>query len=388
MNALGEPCMTRLLAAAKAAVRAACRVTAAVQASAFSHIAKPDESPVTVADFAAQAVVAIVLRHELQLPPGAAFYMMGEEDEATFRGAGPDTMSRAAALVQGAVPKSAFATATCGDGCSAWSAEDVADAIRCGGYSGMQQADGSAHQPFWVLDPVDGTKGFLRRGQYAVGLAYIARGAVSLAVIGCPNLPYPALDCGYVPGSLAARELGERDAGATLRAGATTLCSALAGSGAFQEALEPTAEKAAAAPMRLRVCSAQPSSPDFLLAQSFERSESDGVACDHLRAALSISSPPLRLDSMVKYCLVARGEAAAYFRLLGGSYRECIWDHAPGSLLVAEAGGVVSDVNGAALDFRHGQRLTNNVGIIASNGTAHAAILAALRETLPGDGGR
>ena len=91
---------------------------------------------------------------------------------------------------------------------------------------------------------------------------------------------------------------------------------------------------------------------------------------------------------MVKYCLVARGEAAAYFRLLGGSYRECIWDHAPGSLLVAEAGGVVSDVNGAALDFRHGQRLTNNVGIIASNGTAHAAILAALRETLPGDGGR
>ncbi len=87
---------------------------------------------------------------------------------------------------------------------------------------------------------------------------------------------------------------------------------------------------------------------------------------------------------MVKYCLVARGEAAAYFRLLEGTYCECIWDHAAGSLLVAEAGGQCSDVHGSALDFRHGQRLTKNVGIVASNGVAHADILATLMQTLPG----
>ena len=41
----------------------------------------------------------------------------------------------------------------------------------------------------WTLDPIDGTKGFLRGGQYAVCLALIVDGRVVLGVIGCPNLP-------------------------------------------------------------------------------------------------------------------------------------------------------------------------------------------------------
>ncbi len=39
-----------------------------------------------------------------------------------------------------------------------------------------------------VLDPIDGTKGFVRGGQYAVGLAYVIAGVPVLAVVGCPNL--------------------------------------------------------------------------------------------------------------------------------------------------------------------------------------------------------
>ena len=41
---------------------------------------------------------------------------------------------------------------------------------------------------YWTLDPVDGTKGFLRRGQYAVSLALIEDGKVVAGVLGCPNL--------------------------------------------------------------------------------------------------------------------------------------------------------------------------------------------------------
>jgi HAL2 family 3'(2'),5'-bisphosphate nucleotidase len=232
---------------------------------------------------------------------------------------------------------------------------------------------------------VDGTKGFLRRGQYAVGLAYVIHGAVSLAVIGCPNLPYPALVAGFVPGSIAALETGAVQAAtkADVAVRVGTLCSAIAGGGAFQEALDATAEDAAAAPTRLHVSTALPSSPNFIIAQSFERTDSDAAACAHICHTLSIASVPLRVDSMVKYCLVARGEAAAYFRFLGSAQRECSWDHAPGSLIVTEAGGAVSDAYGAALDFSHGQRLTENVGVIASNGAAHAAIVAALKDTLP-----
>jgi 3'(2'), 5'-bisphosphate nucleotidase len=38
------------------------------------------------------------------------------------------------------------------------------------------------------LDPVDGTKGFLRGGQYAVCLALVVDGEVQLGVMGGPNL--------------------------------------------------------------------------------------------------------------------------------------------------------------------------------------------------------
>ena len=41
----------------------------------------------------------------------------------------------------------------------------------------------------WALDPIDGTKGFLRGGQYAVCLALIKDGEPVLGVVGCPNLP-------------------------------------------------------------------------------------------------------------------------------------------------------------------------------------------------------
>ena len=41
----------------------------------------------------------------------------------------------------------------------------------------------------WVLDPVDGTLGFVRGNQYAVALALIVDGRVVLGVLGCPNYP-------------------------------------------------------------------------------------------------------------------------------------------------------------------------------------------------------
>ena len=39
------------------------------------------------------------------------------------------------------------------------------------------------------MDPIDGTKGFLRGGQYAVCLGLLLDGKVVVGVMGCPNLP-------------------------------------------------------------------------------------------------------------------------------------------------------------------------------------------------------
>jgi 3'(2'), 5'-bisphosphate nucleotidase len=44
---------------------------------------------------------------------------------------------------------------------------------------------------YWTLDPIDGTKGFLRGDQYAIALALVEHGEVVLGVLGCPNLPNP-----------------------------------------------------------------------------------------------------------------------------------------------------------------------------------------------------
>lgn len=41
----------------------------------------------------------------------------------------------------------------------------------------------------WTIDPIDGTKGFLRGEQYAVCLSLIVDAQVQIGVIGCPNLP-------------------------------------------------------------------------------------------------------------------------------------------------------------------------------------------------------
>ncbi len=53
----------------------------------------------------------------------------------------------------------------------------------------------------WVLDPIDGTKGFLRGGQFAVALGLIIDGEVVLGVLGCPNLDYDDNHIGSVLGA-------------------------------------------------------------------------------------------------------------------------------------------------------------------------------------------
>lgn len=75
---------------------------------------------------------------------------------------------------------------------------------------------------------------------------------------------------------------------------------------------------------------------------------------------------PIRMDGQGKYCLVARGEAALYYRRPPcAAYRERIWDHAPGALLVHETGGRVCDFSGRPLEFKPSSILSVDRGIVA-----------------------
>jgi 3'(2'), 5'-bisphosphate nucleotidase len=104
---------------------------------------------------------------------------------------------------------------------------------------------------------------------------------------------------------------------------------------------------------------------------------------------LGMTADPVRTDSQAKYAVVARGEADFYLRLPRSQapawergYVEKIWDHAAGALVVEEAGGRVTDVDGKPLDWTHGDALHANCGLIVTNGRLHAAVLAAVRKSL------
>lgn len=57
-------------------------------------------------------------------------------------------------------------------------------------------------------------------------------------------------------------------------------------------------------------------------------------------------------------------------------------DHAPGSLLVEEAGGIVSDYRGRPLDFGLGRTLGRNFGVVAARKEVHAQVVEVVQAVL------
>lgn len=92
------------------------------------------------------------------------------------------------------------------------------------------------------------------------------------------------------------------------------------------------------------------------------------------------SNQPLRVHSMVKYAAIAQGDAEIFMKFARAGYKEKIWDHAAGVLLVQEAGGVVTDAGGKALDFSRGIYLEGlDRGIVACSGLKlHEKIIGAV----------
>ena len=201
-----------------------------------------------------------------------------------------------------------------------------------------------------MLDPIDGTKGFLRGHQYAVALSLLSGGRPVVGVLGCPNL-------------------GEGG----------TLYSAVLGDGAYSASIDGGA---GAERQRLRV--GGPSEPrrGIVRCESYEAGHTSHGVAGAVAESLGIAAQPVRMDGQGKYGLVASGEAHLYTRLPRPGYVENIWDHCAGALIVEEAGGRVTDLEGNALRFSLGKSLARGVrGIVASNGECHDDVLRALGQS-------
>ena len=111
---------------------------------------------------------------------------------------------------------------------------------------------------------------------------------------------------------------------------------------------------------------------------SFEFSHTNSKQLDILIDTLGAEAKLIRMDSQTKHVVLASGEGDLLVRLLSTTqpeYREKIWDQIAGALLIEEAGGSITDLNGKALDFSTGRTLSNNRGLVASNGYLHEEVL-------------
>ncbi|KAI0052809.1 3',5'-bisphosphate nucleotidase [Auriscalpium vulgare] len=333
-----------------AAVRRACQLTTAVFNNLVKGetLVKGDKSPVTVADFSAQAVINTILTHAFPEDP-----IIGEEDAADLRSNTSlrDRVVQLANEVLEAEPQADVGEQAAWGLGRTWSADELLAAIDKGNYEGGRSGR------MWALDPIDGTKGFLRGGQYAVCLALLVNARVELGVIGCPNLP---IDPASPDGARGA------------------LFVAVRGQGTHQLPLPPAPSPA---PVRLQMRELRIAQLRFL--ESVEKAHAALDTNTRIAQTLGVGRYPMRMDSQAKYAALARGDGdgGVYLRLpTGVGYREKIWDHAPGSLLVEEAGGLVTDSRGQPLDFGLGRTLGENYGVIAAGKGVHRKVIEAIQQ--------
>ncbi|KAF9220633.1 3(2),5-bisphosphate nucleotidase HAL2 [Gyrodon lividus] len=329
------------------AVRRACALTSAVFNKLVKNetLTKGDKSPVTVGDYSAQAVVNTILSRAFPADP-----IVGEEDADEVRQeSGEILRNRIIELANETL------TADLGPGEMAeWglgpgqerSPEELMDAIDRGSDQGGRVGRR------WTLDPIDGTKGFLRGGQYAVCLALIVDGEVVLGVIGCPNLPVNNAEPDGPKGCIFV---------------------AVKGQGAEQTTLS------GANPTPLVIPPVVPGTLNFL--ESVEAAHADLAFNNRVSELLNVTRAPTQMDSQAKYCCLARGDGGVYLRMpTRAGYKEKIWDHAPGLVLIQECGGVVTDSRGQPLDFGLGRTLGENYGVIGAGKDVHAQVLAAVQK--------
>ncbi|MFX0149082.1 MAG: inositol monophosphatase family protein [Candidatus Hodarchaeota archaeon] len=198
---------------------------------------------------------------------------------------------------------------------------------------------GSLSSRQWTIDPIDGTKGFQENLTYAVGIGFMLKSELCAAVIGVPSYSK----------SGKAIFIAEKDQGT----------KASYGNGNFVSVCVSKEENIESARMCRSLHYDKPWVDDFAYLAKIKRF--------------------FQIDSMAKFCMVADGTADLYIKPLDKN-RSYSWDFLPGTLIVEEAGGIVSDLKGKNVIFKNEKCLANNPGLIASNGILHEEILILLKE--------
>lgn len=289
---------------------------------------KEDTSPVTIADYTVQVVVSHFLRNRTPSCPIIAEESLKDLDEF-----------RKQNLIKGIQDWSRKLLPDLSE-------EDITELLR--------MSKQSAPVAYWALDPIDGTRGFIRGDQFAIALSYIEKGEPVFSIMACPNL-----DPGWGrKGAIAWSFKGDRP---------------------YLKGLHDSEI------VRLPLDVSRSEDDSIRLLVSYESSHLNREALQAFLELFPCKTSLIKMDSQAKYLLLAAGRGDIYLRIPppDGSYPvEKVWDHAAGARLVEDAGGMVTDLFGKRLDFSTPPELKNNTGIVASKADIHSVILETLKRVL------
>ncbi|KAF2677279.1 carbohydrate phosphatase [Lentithecium fluviatile CBS 122367] len=356
-------------------VHAASLLTKSVLRSLRNNVeaeTKADDSPVTIADFAAQALIISALH---AVYPSDIF--LGEESAAQLR-ENDGLADRVWALVQQA--RSQFSDvqhvrlekgSTTAEPALSFPAskDEMLDIIDLG------TNDRTAEGRVWVMDPVDGTATFMTGNQYAVCLSLLVDGVQQVGVIGCPNL---AFDTQSPIGQTRVHEDSVDESGHGV------VLSAVNGQGTHVRSMHADGLGEAR-----RVEHQQSTKPlsnlNFIEATIGKTSLSQP---EHRAVAESLGTKwpgTVIWSQQMKYVALTLGATDVMLRLPKGKDRYTqVWDHAGGQLLFQEAGGMIKDIDGGDIDFSRGRLIegTRNFGMIAAMPGAFNKVHRVVKEVL------
>ncbi|KAK4670776.1 hypothetical protein QC764_611750 [Podospora pseudoanserina] len=325
------------------------------QKSEVDSVTKSDFSPVTVADFAIQALLAGTLSKAF--PDDG---LVGEESADELR-KDPRLLQKVAAVLKVA---------------KGWEARDenhVCDVI--------DLCKGEGKGRTWVFDPIDGTKTFLKGQQYAINIALLAEGEgwrgreEVMSVVACPLLDWTlgAMGEATVINDASVDKTGK---------GAVIYC--VKGHGVFVEPLfnKTDDEK----PRRVPQHAGQVTAIEELKSVTCWQSLDSGVDTMHERVAerLGMDFPGNDLLGWVnRWVCLALGLANTTIWVYKKRERKAkIWDHAGAMLLFKEVGGKITDVDGKDIDLTQGRLLGQNFGFLAAPQRVHELVLEAVKEAM------
>ncbi|XP_071736199.1 putative 3'(2'),5'-bisphosphate nucleotidase, mitochondrial [Rutidosis leptorrhynchoides] len=350
----------RELRAAVDAVERACRLCVDVKQSLFTSdgriLEKNDQTPVTIADYGVQALISLELGKLFPSIP-----LVAEEDSAFLRSNDHLVDSVLNVVTDKTSPRDTSLTQA-----------DVLEAIDRVGTFGPNPAT------YWVLDPIDGTRGFVKGSDalYLVGLSLVVEGQIVLGVMGCPNWRE---DISNKPTFLVQEY--EKDI-----FGLGIIMVAHVGCGTWSKGLSNLQNNNdnnwyrslvddCTLVHKGRFCISESQKWDSLpLSSSFgSTTDVDNVGDNEVLLL------PTCCGSLCKYLMVASGRASVFIQRARTDRVIKVWDHAVGVICVEEAGGKVTDWNGDQLDLAADQferkALFPPGGILVSNSGLHNEIL-------------